>query len=267
MKVITIESWEEYPNVLSKIQSDYSSLGGSRNVANERTIYRGQSTDCWKLNSTLERYSPGEWTVQSYLSLVKRCLPRIEEKVKEHKWNLPSFDAIEQSYNKWFNIRPGLKDWLEHLRHHGFPSPLLDWSESPFVAAYFAFSDQCADEYAAVYVYCDMPRGSRIDWAGKPHLNVYPQRRNLEGRAEFQKPRFSICTIETDDSEVFASHEDVFGENPTRQDLLTKIRIRRTERLKVLRYLNEEKGINEFRLFKSEDSLMKALAINEIELE
>jgi hypothetical protein len=69
----------------------------------------------------------------------------------------------------------------------------------------------------------------------------------------------------------FAPHENVLVQDDSppgnpQQDVLWKFNIPSTERLKVLRLLNDDYNINAFSLFQSEESLMETMALRELDL-
>jgi hypothetical protein len=58
-------------------------------------------------------------------------------------WDTPSYPEIlewTKSYDEFSINKLKCYEYLAHLRHRGFPSPLLDWTRSLYVAAYFAFA-------------------------------------------------------------------------------------------------------------------------------
>lgn len=88
-------------------------------------VWRGQRIDNWKLLSTLDR------------SLANRSSPALRERhLKDFQFSVRGRRGPNPPNNLSEN------DWWALGQHYGLATPLLDWTSSPFTAAYFAFSQK-----------------------------------------------------------------------------------------------------------------------------
>lgn len=229
-------------------------------------LFRGHSDSKWHLETTLERFvSPNEG-MSSYFFQLERIRGQIETFTQKN-WNIPS----------WQNLQSWLKDenssmlgipvleFMMYLRHHGYPSPLLDWSVSPYVAAYFAFRDTASSaESVAIYSYTQH-WVNRLDYSLYERPKIYMIDKNLQAdkRHYLQQSVYSLCAKREKDQIFFARHEDVY-ENIEEQpiEILTKYIIPSTERGKVLRSL-EIYNVSAYSLFGTEESLLETMFLHE----
>lgn len=108
--------------------SGYKIWVGSTIRVGAQYYYRGQQQVSWKLQSSFHRYS--EKTGITMLDYLDRIIPDVAYYVSATE------DKPIDIHNE---IAFGTL--LARLQHHGFPTPLLDWTFSPYIAAYFALKD------------------------------------------------------------------------------------------------------------------------------
>lgn len=107
-------------------------------------VWRGQRRADWSLSSSLDR-------LFQKLGLLTQPLSVLEERSTEH---LQAFKYAARA-RRGPNPQPlnGDNDWWALGQHYGLATPVLDWTRSPFAAAYFAFEEDTSDstEYRVVY--------------------------------------------------------------------------------------------------------------------
>jgi hypothetical protein len=120
-------SWNEFKSHIASI-SKFSYL------------FRGQQKP-WRLCTSFHRR--GRYRMSEFTSKDVRQLHQRLSAITSH-----FFDLTKPEQNgAFFNL----------LQHHGYPTPLLDWSYSPYVAAFFAFRDwpisYTGDDVVRIYVF------------------------------------------------------------------------------------------------------------------
>jgi hypothetical protein len=102
-------------------------------------VWRGQKDSKWLLEPTLNRVIKN--TNGDHASVIEKHLARFRYATRGRRGNNPRNDLTND-------------EWWALGQHHGLSTPLLDWTSSPYVAAFFSFSEENQikeNEYSVVY--------------------------------------------------------------------------------------------------------------------
>ena len=264
MKEINVATWEDFLKGLEEIRKER--LTSTCYVQNDPLLFRGQGSSCWRLDTTLERVRE-QMLYRDYYRVIAKIKPQIES-LMGSDWPIPSYPDVEllaRDYDKfaitlWAGEKPAYP-YMAYLRHHGFPSPLLDWSRSPYVAAYFAFKNPCKDASRKVAIFITCRRNFALSGNGMNVMYRFGPFVKTHRRHVLQQSEYTAC-LSFHDEWRFENHDTAFKEGPHQQAFCWKFTIPVTERSKVLSSLDEY-NLNAFSLFGSEESLMEALADRE----
>lgn len=111
---IDLSSWKYFHDFVRQEMLDYSHY-----------IWRGQRDSSWKLDSSLDR-------------ILRAKLPNLRSTFAQNHLNAFKLATRGRRGNNPARIDDE-NEWWALGQHHGLATPLLDWTDSPFVALYFAY--------------------------------------------------------------------------------------------------------------------------------
>jgi hypothetical protein len=258
-----LSAWSEYLHEAKCLVRTY----GDRH---QPPLFRGLARSDWALETTLDRSYPDVQSFLEYYRRVSACKSAVEMLTGRRWENVPDYGelraAAENDLDQLTTILTGQQEILEfllYLRHHGFPSPLLDWTASPYVAAFFAFEpdESGKGDRAGVFAFVRGSSGGIFESGSQLRLVGRYGRSHV--RHVYQQCSYTMCFEKQPSDYLIRRHDNEVMTGAANPDgIILKFTIPASERLVALKEL-ELMNVNAFSLYGSEDSLIRTLGIRE----
>jgi hypothetical protein len=108
--------------------------------------FRGHADAAWGLRPSFYRKIHQQWKVETETTTVETV-----ELLDPERNEQAIFYDFQRAAHQYYATPPDdrqIVDWLALMQHHGAPTRMLDWTESPYVALFFAMQSGKAEEAA-----------------------------------------------------------------------------------------------------------------------
>jgi len=246
---IEIKNWSNFAEVM--VNKHY-----------RRYIYRGQKDSNWKLETTLKRaINKLEIHDRFWEGREKSLIETFQRKAHMYLRRLP---PIDKKIENWL-------EWLSVMQHYGAPTRLLDWTYSPFIAAFFAL-EELKEKSCVWEIDYRILRRSNIKLAGENFISkvfqdnyeweiVFPYEPRLQNERLIAQQGLFICT-----NELGETIDEIIDNHDLYEKILTKyiFTFNRNEIKKALKSL-KMMNIDNSKLFPGIDGLSKSLSLQLLE--
>ncbi len=178
--ILDVNSWSQFEGSLN--------VAGNPGSMDAGLFYRGQADADWGLVDSLTRHLGPEVPIEKALEIEKVALRKFKEQAHffSDAHTLPrksSGHSLLEPFDAWWGL----------MQHFGAPTRLLDWTVSPYVAAYFAVVDRL-DSPGTVWVFPESDlRKASLDLYSE-HFSKFPKKPGESVYESVDSPQFLLPT-------------------------------------------------------------------------